>query len=455
MEVVPGMRVAMLSHGERRALPRTGKSHGRLISLLTQELVSRGVDVTVFAAPADASPQRPDVKACCRENGSVLDPGIADYLLIGDLFERAKDFDLVHNFGQVLPLSCSGLVTTPLLTTISSFTLEDALPLYKRYNSRVYYVSTSDEARSPELDYLATVRPGVDVTSFPFGETSQDYLLFLGDIGPDGGAVESMHVCRMTGKKLILAGTICDSEYFASEVEPGVRSGSIQYLERVEPDEMKEILSRALALLEPAACSDPLFLSALEANACGTPVIAFADRGVREIIENGVNGFVVDSVAEAVEAVSRLDEISRFSCRRLAKTRFSSQRMADEYLFAYSRILEASRREERRPWGYYEILADSTDYKVKRIVLYPGKRLSLQRHSKRSEQWTIVSGSPIVVRDDRTITLRQGESVHIPVGAKHRIANPSNELVVFVEVQTGDYFGEDDIERFDDDFGRI
>jgi mannose-6-phosphate isomerase len=112
-------------------------------------------------------------------------------------------------------------------------------------------------------------------------------------------------------------------------------------------------------------------------------------------------------------------------------------------------------REDRRPWGYYEILADFPDHKVKRIVVYPGKRLSLQRHAHRSEQWTVVKGSPIVVVDEQELRLLQGESVHIPVGARHRIWNPGEDDVVFIEVQTGTYFGEDDIERFEDDFGRI
>lgn len=111
--------------------------------------------------------------------------------------------------------------------------------------------------------------------------------------------------------------------------------------------------------------------------------------------------------------------------------------------------------EDRRPWGYYEVLADLPDHKVKRIVVYPGKRLSLQRHAHRSEHWTVVRGSPIVVLDEQEIPLRQGESIHIPVGARHRIWNPGEDEVVFIEVQTGTYFGEDDIERFEDDFGRM
>jgi len=109
---------------------------------------------------------------------------------------------------------------------------------------------------------------------------------------------------------------------------------------------------------------------------------------------------------------------------------------------------------EHRPWGYYEVLADAPDHKVKRIVVFSGKRLSLQRHRRRSEHWYILQGQALATIDDRKITLCPGQAVDIPVGASHRIANRGAVDVAFIEVQTGDYFGEDDIERIEDDFGR-
>ena len=110
--------------------------------------------------------------------------------------------------------------------------------------------------------------------------------------------------------------------------------------------------------------------------------------------------------------------------------------------------------EGQRPWGYYEILADESDYKVKRVVVQPRKRLSLQRHRRRSEHWHVVSGEGLVTLDGRDIPLKPGQSLDIPQGAVHRMVNMSDSEVVFIEVQRGDYFGEDDIERLEDDFGR-
>ena len=110
--------------------------------------------------------------------------------------------------------------------------------------------------------------------------------------------------------------------------------------------------------------------------------------------------------------------------------------------------------EDHRPWGYYRVLADEPDHKVKRIVVYPDKRLSLQRHKRRSEHWHVVSGEGVIALNGVERTLKAGESVDIPVGSIHRMTNSSKEEVVFIEVQRGDYFGEDDIERLEDDFGR-
>jgi mannose-6-phosphate isomerase-like protein (cupin superfamily) len=110
--------------------------------------------------------------------------------------------------------------------------------------------------------------------------------------------------------------------------------------------------------------------------------------------------------------------------------------------------------EDHRPWGYYLVLADEPDYKVKRIIVYPGKRISLQRHRHRSEHWYVVSGEAVVTLDDRRIPRKAGESVDIPLGTRHRIENPGTGNLIFVEIQRGDYFGEDDIERYEDDFGR-
>ncbi|MFC1552035.1 phosphomannose isomerase type II C-terminal cupin domain [Candidatus Latescibacterota bacterium] len=117
-------------------------------------------------------------------------------------------------------------------------------------------------------------------------------------------------------------------------------------------------------------------------------------------------------------------------------------------------MYEEKSSDSNRPWGYYIILADETDHKVKRIVVFPGKRLSLQRHKRRSEHWHFISGNAVVTLDNEKISLTSGQSVDIPLGSTHRIENIGTGEMAFIEVQKGDYFGEDDIERLEDDFGR-
>lgn len=116
--------------------------------------------------------------------------------------------------------------------------------------------------------------------------------------------------------------------------------------------------------------------------------------------------------------------------------------------------MSTDKTEDHRPWGYYQVLSDEPDHKVKRIIVYPGKRLSLQRHRRRAEHWYILKGAAIVTRDDEELHLKAGKAVDIPQGATHRVMNPGAEDMAFIEVQTGDYFGEDDIERLEDDYGR-
>ena len=449
------MRVAMLSPIVRPTPPTHHDLWERVVSILTEGLVARGVDVTVFATTDSEPPgtrYSPESKPC--EEDLTMDPKVRECLHVSEVFERADDFDLIHNHFDVLPLSYSGLTQTPILTTIHEFSSQRRLPVYKKYDGKVYYVSVSDADRSPELTYIGTVYHGVDLESFTFNESGGDKLVFLGPIYPEKGTRQAVEIARLAGKDLVIAGAIQDEEYFHSRVEPHVDGKRVEYIGSIGPEKRNEVLGSSLALLHPISYDEPFGLSIVEANACGTPAIAFSRGSTREIIDHGVNGFLVPDVAAAVDAVHSVGGISRESCRKTVEQRFSRDRMVADYLDLYHRILEQRKREDRRPWGYYQVLSDLPDHKVKRIVVFPHKRLSLQRHEKREEHWIVVAGNPVVSVDSREIPLNAGDSVHIPRGAKHRMSNPGADPVVFIEVQIGDYFGEDDIERLADDYGR-
>ncbi|MGO9565899.1 MAG: glycosyltransferase [Desulfomonilaceae bacterium] len=449
------MRIAVLSPIAWRTSPRHHGPWERVVSLLTEGLVVRGIDVTLFATADSETGGRLHsiVPKPCEEDKN-LDAKVWECLHISELFERANEFDLIHNHFDFLPLTYSSLVDTPVVTTIHGFSSQKILPVYRKYNGRTYYVSISYADRSPELDYIGNVYHGIDFDNFTFREAHGTYLVFFGRIHPDKGTKEAIEIASQTDMPLVLAGIIEDQLYFETEVKPYLDDSKYKYIGSVDPRDRDRLLGEAYALLHPISFKEPFGLSIVECNACGTPVIAFDRGSMRELVADGVNGFIVTGVAEAVEVLGKIKAISRKSCRDFVESRFSRDQMVENYLKIYSQILEETKREDHRPWGYYVVLSDLPDHKVKRIVVYPGKRLSLQRHQHRSEHWHVVSGTAQVTRDSDQIHLNAGESIDIPAGAAHRAMNPSEVPLVFIEVQRGDYFGEDDIERLEDDFGR-
>jgi mannose-6-phosphate isomerase-like protein (cupin superfamily) len=341
-----------------------------------------------------------------------------------------------------------------MLTTIHGFSSPRILPIYEKYNAKVHYVSISEADKSPALDYISTIHHGIDLNEFSFNADPSDYLLFFGRIHPDKGAKEAIDIAKGSGRKLRIAGLIQDEEYYEREVEPHLNGDDITYVGSVGPERRDTLLQEASALLHPINFSEPFGLSVVEAMACGTPVIAFNRGSMPELIRDGLNGYLVETVEQAIDAVKKIHEIDRSACREFVKKSFSVERMVDDYIKVYDRILDARKREDHRPWGYYTILSDETDHKVKRIVVYPGKRLSLQRHRRRSEHWQLISGEALATVEGKEVRLKKGDSIDIAAGATHRIENQTENNIAFIEIQSGDYFGEDDIERLEDDFGR-
>jgi len=195
-------------------------------------------------------------------------------------------------------------------------------------------------------------------------------------------------------------------------------------------------------------------LGVVEALTCGTPVIAVNKGSMPELIMDGETGFLVNGVDEAVNAVQKLGSISRKKCRESVEKRFSVDRMVDDYIKVYETIMEKCKREEERPWGFYEILTEKPGYKVKRITVLPKEEISLQRHAHRNEHWYIVSGEGLVTKNGDQLRVLVGNSVDLPVNEIHRARNIGGQNLVFIEIAQGDYLGEDDIERFEDKYGR-
>lgn len=449
------MKIAMLSPIAWRTPPRHYGPWESVVSLLTEGLVERGIDVTLFAT-GDSQTRGRLRSVCARgyEEDSQIIPKVWECLHISELFEQGDAFDLIHNHFDFLPLTYSAMTKTPVLTTIHGFSSPGILPVYRKYNGRCYYVAISEADRSPELDYVATIHHGIDPGRFTFRPDPGDYLLFFGRIHPEKGAAECIEVARRTGMRLVLAGIIQDRTYFDTRISPCLDDTRIIYAGSVGPAKRDELLGNAYALLHPINFDEPFGLSVVEAMACGTPVVAFRRGSMPEVIAHGETGFLTADIDDMVLALDRVREIDRRKCRQWVETRFSADRMVADYVRVYETIVGLTRREDHRPWGFFEVLTDRPDHKVKRITVYPGQRLSYQRHLRRSEHWYVLSGVAEVTVNGRAITKGSGQSVEIPVGTWHRVRNPGPENLLFIEVQTGTYFGEDDIERLEDDYGR-
>ena len=343
------IRIAVLSPVSWRTPPRHYGPWESVVGLLTEELVRLGLDVTLFAT-GDSQTSGRLLAVCPRpysEDPSV-DPKVAECLHISEIFERAAEFDLIHNHYDFLPLTYSALVDTPVLTTIHGFSSPAIIPVYQKYNARSHYVAISEADKSPELDYIATIHHGIDISQFPFFEAEGQYLLFFGRIHPDKGVHEAIQVAQRVGMKLVIAGIIQDQDYFATQVEPHVDGTTVEYLGSVGPDQRADVLGHALALLHLISFEEPFGLSMVESLACGTPVIAFARGSIPEIVRHGETGYIVEDIQDAVSAVATVQSIDRSACREDVEQRFSHKRMARDYVDTYEKILNLGAGNDRQ-----------------------------------------------------------------------------------------------------------
>jgi glycosyltransferase involved in cell wall biosynthesis len=311
-------------------------------SLLTEGLVELGVDVTLFATADSVTAARlASVVARGYSEDPDVEPKVCECLHIAQVFERADEFDVIHNSFDFLPLTYSGLVDTPVLTTIHGFSSPAILPVYQRYNGRGAYVAISDADRHPSLDYLATIHHGIDTDAFSLHPEPGSYLLFFGRIHPHKGTAEAIDVAERAGMPLIIAGIVQDQRYFDEQVAPRIDGDRVRFIGAIEPPERAELLGGAHALLHLISFDEPFGFSVVEAMACGTPVIAFRRGSMPELLDDGTTGFLVDDVDEALAAVARAESVDREGIRKQAVARFDKARMVAAYRDAYQAVLSS------------------------------------------------------------------------------------------------------------------
>lgn len=310
----------------------------RVTSLLTEGLVSRGVDVTLFATADSQTRARLDaVVPHGYAEDSAMDGRVWEALHVAHVLEHSAEFDLIHNQLDWLPLALGRLWRAPLVTTVHGFSGAGILPAYRATDTAL--VSISDADRAPGLDYIATVYHGVDAAELPFAPHPGEDLVVFGRIHPDKGTADAIEIADRVGRRLVICGPIQDADYFAELVEPRVDGDRVVYLGSVGSEERARVLGSAAVLLHPIHFDEPFGLSVVEAMICGTPVVAYRRGSMPEVVDDGVTGFTVDGLEDAERAVGAATSLDRTLVRETALRRFGVDRMVDEYLDVYRRVL--------------------------------------------------------------------------------------------------------------------
>ena len=337
-----GLRIAVLATIAWPAPPPGYGPWEQVAYDLASGLAKRGLDVTLFASGNSKSPGAlVSVVPVGLNEDPALDGEVFTEMNIAACFERAADFDLIHNNSDWKPLLYAlGTAQPPVVTTIHGFSRPQILAAYYAGARRSFYCSISDADRDPGLGYLATTYNGIDPAQWTYRDQPGDYLLFLARFHPEKGAHRAIDVARRAGVRLKLAGIPQDERYFTELVAPHIDGDAVQMLGHVQGVQRDELVGGALALVHLTTRPERFGLTLIEAMACGTPVLGARMGSIPEIVVDGVTGFLCGDDDEAVARVPQLASLSRSACRRHVEQTFSVDRMVDRYLDAYRAALQ-------------------------------------------------------------------------------------------------------------------
>jgi len=339
------MKIAQVAPLYESVPPKLYGGTERVVSYLTEELVRQGHQVTLFAS-GDSVTQARLVQACARSlrlDQECVDKLAHHIVLLEQVFRQASAFDLIHFHIDYLHFPLSVRQPIPTVTTLHGrLDLPDLVPLYQMFPSTpVVSISDAQRAPLPSVNWLGTVYHGLPEDFYTFRETPGTYLAFLGRISPEKGVEQAIAIAQRVGMPLKIAAKVdrADREYFQEIVQPLLKNSLVEYVGEVGGDNKDTFLGEAYALLFPIDWPEPFGLVMIEAMACGTPVIAYPRGAVPEVLEDGVTGWIVEGIEEAVQAVDRVPALSRARCRQVFEERFSASRMARDYLRLYKKLL--------------------------------------------------------------------------------------------------------------------
>jgi glycosyltransferase involved in cell wall biosynthesis len=345
------MRIAQIAPTYERVPPQTYGGTELIVHLITEELVARGHDVTLFASgDSITSATLRSVTPTAVRYGEPVDEGLnhAEYLHLANAqaaFRAAESgaFDLVHNHAGIEGMVLAATSRTPVVSTMHNPFLEATRSIWDAYPWFHHAVSAASAETFPASGALAPIHHGIDVASYEFTpRATGGHLLFLGRFSPTKGAHHAIEAARRSGRRLILAGKIdpANAGHVRRAIEPHLDGDRIRYVGEADGPTKRRLLAEADALLFPIEWDEPFGLVMVEALSSGTPVIGFRRASVPEVVDDARTGFVVDDVEGMVGAIDRIGEIDRRACRIVAEERFTVERMVDDVEGMYGRVLE-------------------------------------------------------------------------------------------------------------------
>ncbi len=347
------MRIAQVAPLAERIPPELYGGTERVVSVLTEELVRRGHAVTLFASGDSVTAAE---LVAITDRALRLNPGVQDayaytMLELGAVFERAREFDLIHNHLDYFAFPFSRLTRTPLLTTMHGrLDLPDLPPIVGAYrDTPLVSISASQRAPLAWANWAATVYNGIDLAAYPFAAGRGDYFAFIGRISPEKNLEGAIAIARRVGIPLKIAAKVdpADEDYYQAVIAPLIDGRLVEYFGEIGEGEKGTFLGSAYALLFAVDWPEPFGLAMAEAMACGTPVLGLRRGAVPEVVADGVTGFVRDTEEELAATAWRIPELDRAACRRRVEVRFSAAAMADGYEAVYNALVAAPRHGKR------------------------------------------------------------------------------------------------------------
>jgi len=343
------MRIAQVSPLFESVPPKLYGGTERVVSYLTEALLDLGHEVTLFASgDSVTNASLVSVTPKALRLGKSIDPYALHILQLQHVVEMAGQFDIIHFHTDYLHFPVSRMSAYNHVTTLHGrLDIPELSPLYSKFcDMPVVSISFSQRAPLPQANFIGNVYHGMPKGSYQFCNGSGEYAVFIGRFSPEKGADRAIEIAAKAGIPLKIAAKVDkgDEDYFNAHIRPLLNQPHVEYLGEVGEDKKNELLGNAKVMLFPIAWPEPFGIVMIESLACGTPVIAFNNGSVPEIISDGETGFVVSSIDEAVEAVGKIETLDRKSCRKAFIERFESKRMAMDYLHVYRMLIEENKQ---------------------------------------------------------------------------------------------------------------